>query len=432
MADANTGHIGDPEEIELRELEAAEAEDREEDDEGDEETNLDEENENLEWDDSTLVPQGSQGFSPDPYWGREAPQGDIPNVLRCLKRTITQDRKIFLKNALDVSLNKGDGPNSATIFDNLQLTNDLRSGKNNGAKYKGVKIIVMNDGRYEYSSNSSGKTTRVIEEFKATLEKAEHEKTAIGDTEKQFRDFGVEDVSQEDAVLILSSIEERLSNRLAELEDDILEVRRGGLTKAEVDEIIGVLAFDRTGNMSPEDQIKTLTEVEIPFWKEKLNESEEGSVRSKQIAGIIEMLEIKSDVLRIRNNQKPETDLVKKLIKEEVQTGDISRFKKFSKWAKENTFGLSAVLISAAGILTTILIAGRGAIRSGARATKNFASVLAKIAKKSAPVFGALLNLIGSALSLGAKGLAWLANNLWALALLLAYLAYEELVKKRK
>ena len=431
MADADTGDIGDPEEIELRELEAAEAED----DEGDEETNLDDDtegNENLEWDDSILVPSGSQGFSPDPYWGREAPQGDIPNVLRGLKRTLTQDRKIFLKNALAVSLNKGDGPNSTTIFDNLQLTNDRRLGKNNGAKYKGVKIIVMNDGRYEYSSNSSGKTTRVIEEFKATLEKAKHEKTAIGDTEKQFRDIGVEDVSQEDAVSILSSIEERLSNRLAELEDDILEVRRGGLTKAEVDEIIGVLAFDRTGNMSPEDQIKTLAEVEIPFWKEKLNESEEGSVRSKHIAGIIEMLEIKSDVLRIKNNQKPETDLVKKLIKEEAQTGDISRFKKFSKWAKENLFGLSAVLISAAGILTTILVAGRGAIRSGARATKNFASVLAKIAKKLAPVFGALLNLIGSVLSLGAKGLAWLANNLWALALLLAYLAYEELVKKRK
>ena len=84
----------------------------------------------------------------------------------------------------------------------------------------------MNDGRYEYSSISSKKTTQAIAEFKATLEKAqaEHAKTAIGDTEKQFRDFGVEDVSQEDAVSILSGIEEQLSNRFAELEDDILEV----------------------------------------------------------------------------------------------------------------------------------------------------------------------------------------------------------------
>ena len=208
--------------------------------------------------------------------------------------------------------------------------------------------------------------------------------------EKQHEDFGslgAEDVSQEDAISILSSIEERLSNRFAELEGDVLEVRRGGLTKAEVDELIGVLSFDRTGNMSPEDQIKTLTEVEIPFWKEKPSESEEGSVRNKQITGIIEMMEVKSDILRIRNNQKPETDLVKKLIKEEVETGDISRLRRFSKWAKENLFGLSAVLISAAGILTTILIAGRGAIRSGARATEELCKRSRKDRKKTSTGF---------------------------------------------
>ena len=124
-----------------------------------------------------------------------------------------------------MSLNKGDGTNSTTIFDNLQLT-DLRLGKNNGAKYNKVKIIVTKDGRYEYSSSSDKKTTQAIAEFKATLEKAKakHAKTAIGDMEKQLEDFGVEDVSQEDAVSILSSIGERLSNRLAELEDDVLEV----------------------------------------------------------------------------------------------------------------------------------------------------------------------------------------------------------------
>ena len=105
MADTDTGETG--EEIELRELEEAEAEDRE-DDKGDLETNLDDDDENLEWDDSILVPSGSQGFSPNPDWG---PQGDIPNVLRSLKRTITQDKKIFFKNALAVSLKKGDGTN---------------------------------------------------------------------------------------------------------------------------------------------------------------------------------------------------------------------------------------------------------------------------------------------------------------------------------
>ena len=159
---------------------------------------------------------------------------------------------------MDVSLNKGDGPNSMIIFDNLQLTNDQRSGKNNGAKFKGVKILIVKDGRYEYSSNSNKETTQAIAEFKATLEKAkaEHAKTAVGETEKQFKEVAGVDLSQEDTVSILSSIEEQLSNRFMELEDDVLEVRRGGLTKAEVEELIGVLSFDRTGNMRPKIKSK--------------------------------------------------------------------------------------------------------------------------------------------------------------------------------
>ena len=422
MADAD---IGENEEIELQELE--EAEDEEEIG-GTEETNLDD----LEWD-STELSKASRASSSSNPSAVTPDLGPPPSKPSGLKRIFTRDRKIFLKNGLNVSLNKGDGPNSTTLFDNLQLTNDQRSRKNNGARFKGVKIIVVKDGRYEYSTNSN-KETQAIAEFKATLEKAkvEHAKTAIGETEKQFAEADVTDISEEDVISVLDNIEDQLSKIFEELESEVLEVRKGGLTHTEVDELIGVVAFDRTGNMSPTDQIKTLTEVEIPFWKEKLKGAQKDSVRSKHISGVVEMMEVKSDILRIRNNQKPETDLVKKLIWEEATSGDISRFKKFSKWARENLFGLSAVVISAAGILTTILIAGRGAVRSGARAMGSFGRALAKVAKKLAPVFGAVLNLIGSMLSLGAKGINWLANNLWSLALLLGYVAYNEISKNTK
>ena len=198
MADADTGETG--EEIELEEFEVA---NREEDLEEVEETNLDDDEGagDLEWDDSTLAPQG---FKPD--------LGSVPDVPRGFRRILTLDRKKFLKTALSVSLNKNDGPNLRIIFENLKLTNDRRSGKNNGALYGDgedkVKIIVMKDGRYEYSKEASKKMTRTIAEFKATLEKAkaEHEKTAIGDTEKRFEELAslsVEDVSQDDVVSIL-------------------------------------------------------------------------------------------------------------------------------------------------------------------------------------------------------------------------------------
>ena len=199
----------------------------------------------------------------------------------------------------------------------------------------------------------------------------------------------------------------------------MLEIHRGRLTKAEVDALIGVLSFDKTQKMTPEEQIKFLTEAEIPHWKEKL--TEEDSVRNKQIEGVIEMMELKADALRMKNNMKPETDFVKNLIKTESETGDISRFRRFSKWAKENLLALSAVAISAAGIITTIVIAGRSAIKAGVQGKKKFAKALAEVGKKVAPVLGAVLSVIGSVLSLTAKGLNCISKNLWSLALLIVY-----------
>ena len=190
--------------------------------------------------------------------------------------------------------------------------------------------------------------------------------------------------------------------------------------------------------MTPEEQIKFLTEAELPHWKEKLTEAKkedknggETSVRTKQITDVVEIMELKSDMLRIRNNLKPETGLVNKLMRTEARIGDISRLRSFTNWAKENLLGFSAVAISAASIITTIVIAGRGAVKAGARATKKFAKGLAKVAEKVAPVLRAVLNIVGKVLTLGAKGLDWLSRNLWSLALLIVYLVYNELSKKK-
>ena len=201
------------ENIELEEITLIENDDEV----GQEETNLDD----LEWDNTQDVPNQSipvpQGFNPDLGEAPEAPSGSM-------KRVFTRDRKIFLKNALNVSMNKGDGPNSTTLFDNLQLTNDQRTGNNNGAKYKGVKIIVVKDGKYEYSSSADKKTRNTITEYKATLEKAklEQAKTAVGETEKQFEDAGVDDPTQEDVDAVLSDVEEHPSDRFEELKDEAL------------------------------------------------------------------------------------------------------------------------------------------------------------------------------------------------------------------
>ena len=277
---------------------------------------------------SITVPQG---FNPDIERVPEAPKG--------MKRIFTNDRKIFLKNALNVSLNKGDSPNSTTLFDNLQLTNDQCSKENNGAKYKGTKIIVVKDGEYVFSTRADKRTRNAITEFKAILEKAkiEHSKTAAAQVEEQLEEATFEDVSS-----ILSEVEDQLSNRLDELQDEVLEIRRGGLTKAEVDALIGVLSFDKTQKITAEEQIKFLTEAEIPHEKEKLDEAKKqdaDSVRTKQITGVVEMMELKADALRIKNNLKPETDFVRDLIKAESET--VESFKNVvNKWTLKDTIKL--------------------------------------------------------------------------------------------
>ena len=186
--------------------------------------------------------------------------------------------------------------------------------------------------------------------------------------------------------------------------------------------------------MIPEEQIKFLTEAELPHWREKLKQAkkeDKNSVRTKQITGVVEIMELKEDMLRIRNNVKPEAGLVKKLIKTEARIGDISRLRRFTNWAKENLLALSAITVSAAGIITTIVIAGRGAIRTGARATKKFARGLAKVTEKVAPVLGAVLNLVGNVLKLGAKGLEWVSRNLWSLALLIVFFLINKINGRR-
>ena len=307
MADITTG---DGDDLNNENIELEEITQTEESEAGEEETNLGG-TDDLEWDNTQDDPNQSisvpQGFNPDLGEAPEAPRG-------FMKRIFTHDRKIFLKNALNVSLNKGDGPNSTTLFDNLQLTNDQRTAKNNGAKYKGVKIIVVKDGEYTFSTSADKKTRNAITDFKATLEKAklEHAKIAVGETEKQFEDAGVDDPTQEHVDSVLSDVEERLSDRFEELKEEVLEVRRGGLTKAEVDALIDVLSFDRTQKMTPEEQIKFLTEAELPHWREKLKEAKkedenrgEASVRTKQLTGVVEVMELKADILRIRNNINP-------------------------------------------------------------------------------------------------------------------------------
>ncbi|CAB4003984.1 Hypothetical predicted protein [Paramuricea clavata] len=109
----------------------------------------------------------------------------------------------------------------------------------------------------------------------------------------------------------------------------------------------------------------------------------------------------------------------------QAQVEDISRFHKFVKWLGEEKVGLTGVAVSTAGLITTLLIHARGAIIETAKSTSKVAKALAKLAKKAGPILIPVLNAIATALSWGAKGIAWLASNLWVLAVAAALLVYN-------
>ena len=141
---------------------------------------------------------------------------------------------------------------------------------------------------------------------------------------------------------------------------------------------------------------------------------------------------LKADEIRLRRNEQPESEEVQSIVEEEARNSTLRVFERFKEWAKKNLAGLSVVAISVAGIVTTIVMGAKNAIKKGASATSKFAKALAKVAEKSVPVIGALLNLASKLLTLGAKGINFLSNNLWILAVAITYALYEKRKKRTK
>ena len=138
---------------------------------------------------------------------------------------------------------------------------------------------------------------------------------------------------------------------------------------------------------------------------------------------------------RVIGSQEARDKTINKIQLEEVREQleeDIPRLQRFKKWAKENMVGLSALAVSTAGIITTIIIDARKAILHGAQATGKFAKALYNLGKKLGSLAAPILNILAQAISLGAKEMAWLASNLWMLVVVFTLYIVGECRKRRK
>ena len=119
------------------------------------------------------------------------------------------------------------------------------------------------------------------------------------------------------------------------------------------------------------------------------------------------------------------------MIEEETDVNDLTRLEKFKKWARENVVGVSAIAISIAGIVTTVVMSARSVVKKGGKALGKFAKGVSKVFKKLGPLFSALGTLLSKMILVGSQGFLWLSQNLWVLLLIIASIVYNEYRRRR-
>ena len=117
-------------------------------------------------------------------------------------------------------------------------------------------------------------------------------------------------------------------------------------------------------------------------------------------------------------------------LNEELES-DYGRYERFKEWAKDNLLGLSAIAITISGIITTIVLSTRTVVTKGAQATSALAKKLAAFSEKVGPYLAPLITLLSKGLVVGGKLLAWLARNLWVLAVATVWFLRTEFDKRR-
>ena len=290
-------------------------------------------------------------------------------------------------------------------------------------KFKGkdVKLTVKGklDGRSAKTANKN--IVKAIEDAKVEYEKS------------------FDAVADEGAGLSLSdeareSVRESVADSLEDLVlDKYDEISQNDLDKNIEREIKGIpnvdknIDYDNLEDQNEKDQYDAKIaglKVDTEHWK-NLEEKEQDPTKKLLYKTAKKLCIAKKSYMEVRANQRPESEEVQEMIKDEAITNDLTRFERFKRWSKENLVGVSAIAISVAGIITTAVVAGRNAVKKGAKAVGQFGKALANLAKKAGPAIATILNILAQALTWGAKALEFLSRNLWIVALFLTYLVYD-------
>ena len=195
-----------------------------------------------------------------------------------------------------------------------------------------------------------------------------------------------------------------------------------GLTPTENRELRGVLDPTDTMDLESRTGDDGALQKQLEYFQDTINKTMELRDETDDTE---EFINLEERIVALREAR--DRTVMQKELEEgrQAQEEDISRFRKLVKWLGKEKVGLTGVAVSTAGLITALLIHARGAIVGTAKATGKVAKALANLAKKAAPILVPILNGIATALSWGAKGVAWLASNLWVLAVAIAFIIYD-------
>ena len=334
---------------------------------------------------------------------------DVPNVnkdIAGIKRSITNDVKKVFKDIFNVAIEKKNGVNSESILENTRFQN-AKDGRFT-IEFKGKRIGWIE--RDRSVSLFEKKNKKLVNEFKNSMDGAAREYQQTRESlVKNLPDYAVED--------ILNASAERISDEIDQI--------TATLTEQELREFAGVL---NPKGPTAEDKIKAL-EVQADHWKTERKKAEDGSgeevERARSEITKLESLEktarLQADFERLKNNEKPIHEETLDIINDEVRENDLSKLERFKQWARENLIGFSAIAISIAGIITTVVIAGRKAVKETAKGVGRVAKALFNLGKKLGPLIAPILNILATAVSWGVKGLEFLSKNLWLLVIILLW-----------
>jgi hypothetical protein len=289
-----------------------------------------------------------------------------------------------------------------------------------GINKSGTQIMKRGKGRIPVYSKDSPALREYKELIKKIKEVPTNPDNIIGSDESLYED------TKEEPQLDTSD-EEYADRENIELID--LNAKLGdlpGLTMQENNELRGVLNPPDGSSVEGRTGPNGALQIQADYFNEAIGKTTE---RATSVSGTTEYNSLieRIDSLKEARDRTLEQRTVEEA--REAQLEDISRLRRFVDWVGKEKVGLFGIAVSTASLITALLIQTRGVIVQTAKFTGKVAKALASLAVKAGPILVPILNAIATALTWGAKGIAWLASNLWVLAVAAALIASNYLRK---